>query len=58
MLVEKGGAFDLKFRPGGNRGGATHSNARVCVPPRPPPLRCEQELQSESPTLTRWHKKP
>lgn len=33
MLVEKGGAFDLKFRPGGNRGGATHSNA--CTPPSP-----------------------
>lgn len=31
MLVEKGGAFDLKFRPGGNRGGVTHSNA--CFPP-------------------------
>lgn len=29
-LVEKGGAFDLKFRPGGNRGGVTHSNA--CFP--------------------------
>lgn len=34
MLVEKGGAFDFKFRPGGNRGGVTHSN--VCFPP---PLR-------------------
>lgn len=30
-LVEKGGAFDLKFRPGGNRGGVTHSN--TCFPP-------------------------
>lgn len=34
MLVEKGGAFDLKFRPGGNRGGVTHSNAGL--PPTPP----------------------
>ena len=34
MLVEIRGVFDLKFRPGGNRGGVTHSNAPP--PPTPP----------------------
>lgn len=42
MLVEKGGAFDLKFRPGGNRGGVAHSNA--CFPPSAESKSCSLDV--------------
>lgn len=38
--LKKRGAFDLKSRPRGNRGGVTHSNTP------PPPLPLFQELQN------------